>query len=229
MNTKGIEKAIELLNSQNFDELKDFLEFERQSAILSDKGRKTSLLTAVKKILEQNKESRPLLATIQHDEQNRQFICDGYIAVIWNEYKPEFDCFKQTDNNSSIKIMQILGNKKHFKPYKLNDDEILILKNLEKYKCLYKAERTPNGAYPICLFGKAWDCNLLLRLINLIGYFNEIYLTDEKSQPAEIFREDIDAIFLPFTCINNEEVIKKRTADFLRLLKDTENKKSKIA
>lgn len=50
MNTTKIEKCIELLNAGKIAELKDFLQYERQASVLNENGKKTTLLTAVKRL-----------------------------------------------------------------------------------------------------------------------------------------------------------------------------------
>ena len=51
MNTATIEKCIDLLNTGKIDDLRDLLNYERETDILASKGIKTSLLNAVKKIV----------------------------------------------------------------------------------------------------------------------------------------------------------------------------------
>ena len=51
MELKRIEKAIELLKSNNIKELQELLEFERQASILNGKGKDVKFATLVKNLL----------------------------------------------------------------------------------------------------------------------------------------------------------------------------------
>lgn len=83
MNTATIEKSIELLNSSKLDELRELLAYERQKSILAGQGKKSSLLTAVKKFIDNNdlKTTRPELAKIQHIMKQQLTIEDIYLKA----------------------------------------------------------------------------------------------------------------------------------------------------
>ena len=133
MELKRIEKAIELLKSNNIEELKELLEFERQASILNGKGKNIKYATLVKNLIKVNAESRPLLATVMHDEQNRQFILDGYFLARYEHYKEELDGLPQTPySDNLIKPERIIPRKAYCEEHALTDDEQLLLENLDK-------------------------------------------------------------------------------------------------
>ena len=83
--------------------------------------------------LKQLKAERPALATIMHDKDGKQFICDGYMLIKWNEYQEELNGFLQTDYEKSIKIENILPLEHNTVKHELTEEETLLIKNIDKY------------------------------------------------------------------------------------------------
>lgn len=134
MNTTTIEKCLDLLNTGKIDDLRDLLNYERETNILASKGIKTSLLNAVKKIVCDNglKEWRKELAGIQHTPDGKQFICNGYLLVKWNEEQPELNALPQTPANESINANNILCTTASMLKYELTDSDKIIAEEFSK-------------------------------------------------------------------------------------------------
>ena len=224
MNTAAIEKSIELLNSSKLDELRELLTFERQKSILVGQGKKTSLLTAVKKFIDNNdlKTTRPELAKIQHTEDGKQFIIDGYLAVIWNNEHPELNALPQRSAEESFPIHKVLLKPYEQTAYPLSLKDKMIIENIEKYCKIYKHERM--GAFlPIWIFGDYFDAFYLKKLFDIVGTdFDTIYFRESITSSARtIYTDDYSAIFLPMRHLGGkEEEIKNRTDAFVLSLEE---------
>ena len=223
MELKRIEKAIELLKSNNIKELQELLEFERQASILNGKGKDVKFATLVKNLLKVNAESRPLLATIMHDEQDRQFICDGYMLARFEQHKEELDGLPQTPySDNLIKPDRIIIPKHFCEEYILTDDEQLLLKNLDKYIAIHKTPNARNEIIPIYIFDRLYNAKLLANFIKITGKFDKVYLPKEHYSPIGVFEQHITAIALPIRVNSNykDEKTEQMTADFIKKLRE---------
>lgn len=222
MELAKINKYIKLAN-ENTTELLRVLEFDRQQAIMEEKGKTMKLATAVKKIIDLKdlKTQRPALASIMHDKNGKQFICDGYLLIKWNEYQEELDGFVQTDYDKSIKLESILPNEYNTSKHELTEDEILLINNISKYIKLYKDKAQSNGIIPIKLFGKVYSAHLIKKAFDIIGEIRTYNTTDNREYtPIYIYENGIESCLLP---IRIEEEFKKEvnemTQEFLERLK----------
>lgn len=223
MNTAKIEKCIELLNKEKITELKDFLQYERQASILNENSKKTTLLTAVKKIIDDKdlKEYRPTLATIQHTMNGKPFICDGYILIRWKDERPELDAFNQLEASKSINADNILdrfeGNY-----YPLSADDETIINNLDKFIKLYgKKDKKRNPFCSVVVCKITFDAYLLKRLIDVIGA-NKI--TEVKTQKTgsgiKIETDEATALIMALHAPQHITESEQNTKNFLEQIKN---------
>ena len=223
MELRRIEKAIELLNENNVKELKELLEFERQKSIMNGKGRNVKFATLVRNLIKVNAESRPLLATIMHDELNRQFICDGFLLARFEQHKEELDGLSQTPySDNLIKPDRIIIPKHLCKEHAITEDEQLLLKNLEKYMAIYKTPNVRNGIIPVSIFGRTFNAKFLWNFIKITGQVDKVYLPEEPYSPIGVFEQHITAVVLPIR-VNGEytsENVEQRTEEFIKKLKE---------
>lgn len=219
MELKKINKYIELANS-NITELLRVLEFDRQQAILEEKGKTYKLATAVKKIIDTKelKTTRPALATIMHDNDGKQFICDGYVLIKWNDFQEELNVFPQTDSAKSIQVDIILPNEVYTTKHELTEDDSLLINNIDKYIKLYKSEKNNNGILPIRLFGKYYSASLIKKAFDIIGEVKS-YNTAEDNDccPIYIYENGIQSVLLPIRIQDEKkrEEEERRTQNFL--------------
>lgn len=222
MELAKIKKYIKLAN-ENITELLRVLEFDRQQAIMEEKGKTMKLANAVKKVIDLNeyKKSRPILSTIMHDKDGKQFICDGFMLIKWNEYQEELDGFMQTDYDRSIKIENILPKEYNTTKHELNKDEILILKNIDKYIKLYKDKIKSNEFLPIKLFGKIYPASFIKKAFDIIGEIkNYNLLNNNEHQSAFIYENGVEVVLLPIKTNDEEKQrVEKLIQDFLARLK----------
>ena len=128
MNNKEILKVVDLINNR---ELEKAVATLRQHILKSEDKVSFNLVKLVKKIIE-NKElqkTRPALAGINHDKNNEQLICDGFVAVKWKQHESCLDILPQTSQELSINLDQVFINEKEFVP---TENDITILNNLKK-------------------------------------------------------------------------------------------------
>lgn len=222
MELAKINNYIKLANS-DLTELLRVLEFDRQQAIMQEKGKSYKLATAVKKVIDQKdlKKSRPLLATIMHDKDGKQFICDGYMLIKWKDYQEELNGFLQTEYAQSIKDDTILPKEYNTVKHELSVDDKLIIKNIDKYIKLYKND-SATGLLPIRLFGKFYSASFIKNAFDIIGEINHYHTTqDGEIYPIYIYENGIEGILLPVRVL--DEKIKQeadtKTQSFLAKLK----------
>ena len=223
MELSKINKAIELLKNNNIEELKELLEFERQASILNGKGKDVKFATLVKNLIKVNAESRPLLATIMHDKQDRQFICDGYMLARFEQHKEELDGLPQTPYGADkLNPDRIIIPKHLCEEYTLTDDEQLLLKNLDKYIAIHKTPNARNEIIPIYIFDRLFNAKLLANFIKITGKFDKVYLPKEHYSPIGVFEQHITAIALPIRVNGNfkDEKTEQMTADFIKKLRE---------
>lgn len=224
MNTAKIEKYIELLNAGKITELKDFLQYERQASILNENGKKPTLLTAVKKIIDDKdlKEYRPTLATIQHTMDGKPFICDGYILIRWKDERPELNAFNQLEASKSINADNILdlfeGNY-----YPLSPDDETIINNLDKFIKLYgKKDKIKNPFCPVVVCEITFDAYLLKRLIDVIGAGK---ITEVKTQKTGAgIKVETDETTSLIMAVHNPQRITEAEQNTKKFLEQIKNK-----
>lgn len=175
MNKTAIEKAQALLAKGQLEELKTLLDYERELEVLKANGKKPNLLKAVKAYLNNATKKRPLLRTVQHTHDGKQFICDGFSIVVWNDHKTELDVLPQTEAERCINIYAIIDNGFGDNKYTLTADELTLLKNLDKYIALYPKTKANAFAY-ILIGGQLFDAKLILKTID--GIINLDDITD---------------------------------------------------
>lgn len=222
MNTAKIEKCIELLNAGKIAELKDFLQYERQASILNENGKKTTLLTAVKKIVDDKylKEARPNLASIQHTADGKPFICDGYLLIRWKDERPELNAFNQLEASKSINTDYILdrfeGNY-----YPLSPDDNTVINNLDKFIKLYgKKDKNRNPFCPVVFCEITIDAYLLKKAIDVIGTdkITEIR-THNRGASAIIETDEATALVMALHSPQHLTEAEQNTKNFLEQMK----------
>lgn len=223
MNTATIEKCIDLLNTGKIDDLRDLLNYERETNILASKGVKMSLLNAVKKIVCDNglKEWRKNLYGIQHTPDGKQFICDGYLLVKWNEEQPELNALPQTPANESIDANSILRSTSMSK-YELTDSDKIIAENIDKYIKLYNEKKAKK--FPVKYCNKFFDAHYLKKAFSVIGTdFEHILTGKNENSPLQINEKDYSAVLLPINInsITDESktTIEQNTQKFVEQIK----------
>lgn len=224
MNTATIEKCINLLNTGKIDDLRDLLNYERETNILASKGVKMSLLNAVKKIVCNIglKEWRKNLYGIQHTPDGKQFICDGHLLVKWNEEQPELNALPQTPANESIDANNILRTTASMLKYELTDSDKIIAENIDKYIKLYNEKKAKK--YPIKYCNKFFDALYLKKAFSVIGTnFEHILTGKNENSPLQINEKDYSAVLLPIN-INtiadeSKTTIEQNTQKFVEQIK----------
>lgn len=163
MNATTIKKCLDLLNNLNIDELRTTLKTEYIKATSAEPNKKLTLLTAVKKAITNKYEKRETLTTIMHDKNGKQFICNGYIAVIFNEYIAELEALPQTDSEKSIDIYRIAEFYKQGEECTATEKEKVIIQNIAKYKKIFGKEQS------VKIFNHFYSADLLTKFIDIIG------------------------------------------------------------
>lgn len=232
MAVSNIEKAIEAIDKIDFNmspdyikselaDIKNILVYEKQRAIMAESKKKTNVLTAIKKILSgAEKSGRHSLATIQHSADGRPFICDGYVAIRWNNEIPELKAFEQLSSDKSIKIDgSILPNRSQVIEETITDDDKLVLDNLNKYIKLYNGKE---DVVTIKLFNKYYNAVYLKRVFDVIGTDIQTiaYLKTGDMYPNFIYKDNLEAVILPLKIDCNEKpLIDSQTLKFIETLK----------
>ena len=235
MKVTEIDKMIKTIDGIDFNASKDFIKtqilevknmlvYERQCAVMEEKGGKTSLLTAIKTILSGAKSmGRESLSTVQHSEDGKPFICDGYVAISWNDDIPELKAFEQTPAERSIKLINSIMPKSRSQVIEaaISDDDKLILNNLAKYVKLHKAETTT----PIIkIFNKYYNAAYLKKVFDIVGAADMqsiYYLKQEESYPNFIYKDNLTAVILPCRVLEGDkQKIESQTLEFIKLLKN---------
>lgn len=156
MNTTQIQKSIDLLKSGKLEELENFLKVELIKSSTS-KSRQ-SLLTAVSKYLKSKYIGRKELENVQL-YNNKQFVVNGFTVVQFKNHVQELEVLPCVD--STINFDRLFASSLEFT--QVEDDELLLLKNLSKYIKLYKSKYTP-------IYFRDWyfDAKLLKEVIDII-------------------------------------------------------------
>ena len=163
MNATTIKKCLDFLDSFNIGELRTTLKTEYMKATSAEPNKKLTLLTAVKKAITNKHEKREALTTVMHDKNGLQFICDGYIAVIFNAYIAELEALPQTDSEKSIDIWRISEGFKAGEENAVTEQERVIIQNIGKYKKIFGKDQK------IKLFNHYFSAEYIKKLIDIIG------------------------------------------------------------
>lgn len=75
-----------------------------------------------------------ILQTVQN-KHGKQFLCNGFSLIIFNNYIKELEQLPQTINDESLEYYKIYDFDREFTDA-FTDDELLLLNNLTKYKKL---------------------------------------------------------------------------------------------
>lgn len=226
MTTEKIDKCLDLLNSITsddgaLDELRAVLKYEREKQTLAEQHKKPKLLNAVKKVIDNKalKKTRPAVAAIQHTADGKQFICDNYIAVLWDTEQPELNCLPQTEQAKSVNVLQIIPTRESCNPFTLTDTNKNVLRNIHKYAKLNK------DIEPIiCLNDVYYDAKALGKLVDVIGTdFNTIYNKRTLTGGCTIsciYGKDYTALICPvnITRESARELYNDRTEQFKTLI-----------
>lgn len=232
MAVSNIEKAIEAIDKIDFNmspdsikselaDIKNILVYERQCAIMAESKKKTNVLTAIKKILsDAEKSGRHELSTIQHSADGRPFICDGYVAIRWNNEIPELQAFEQLPSDKSLKIADsIMPNRSQLTEETITDDDKLVLDNLNKYIKLCDRKQ---AVVAIKLFNKYYNAVYLKKVFDVIGTDIQTiaYLKKGDEYPNFIYKDNLEAVILPLRINDNEKpLIDSKTLKFIEALK----------
>lgn len=210
MNATQIQKSIDLLKSGKLEELENFLKVELVKSGTS-KSRQ-SLLTAVSKYLKSKYIGREELKNVQL-HNNKQFVVNGFTAVQFKNHVQELEALPCVD--STINFDQLFSSSLEFT--QVEDDELLLLKNLSKYIKWYKSKHTP-------IYFRDWyfDAKLLKEVIDIIqDDLDNLKITVAKKARAVtgVYFETntTRAIVLPFR--DEIEHAKHDTEEFLNILK----------
>lgn len=233
MAVSNIEKAIEAIDKIDFNMSKDYIQsqladiknalvYERQCAIMTEPGKRTNVLTAIKKILsDAEKSGRSTLATVQHSTDGRPFICDGYAAIRWDNEIPELQAFKQLSPDKSINLNDsILPKRSQVIEETITDEDKLVLSNLSKYIKLYKNKQAFVG---VKLFNKYYDAIYLKKVFDIIGTDIQSisYLKKDEKCPNFIYKNNLEATILPLRLdAELKQSADYQTLEFIKLLKN---------
>ena len=228
MELAKINNYIKLINDRDIEELLRVLEFDRQQAIMEEKGKTYKLATAVKKVIDikQLKKEHPSLATIMHDKDGKQFICDGFMLIKWNDFQEELNGFSQTDYEKSLKIESILPLEHSTTKHELTEEEALLIKNIDKYIKIYKNETIDNGIIPIKLFDRLYSASLIKKAFDIIGEIKTYNTTDNREYtPIYIYENGIESALLPIRIADEtkKQEVETMTQEFLKILKRSKN------
>lgn len=197
MNNTTILKALELLKSNNTNELTALL----TSELLKTKDKKqANLYNTIKTYLKNVEKSRPLLQTLQH-RNGKQFVIDGYSMAIFNKHFAELETLPKTENEElCIDYGRILVQST---AESITEQEIEFLKNIKKYIDFAKAQPdyTKKDKITAPFRNQIFDTYYLLFINNL--YNSELenlqikFDITRNLQPVQFESENITSLILP--------------------------------
>ena len=211
MNKTQIEKSIKLLNESKLDELKQLLMFE---LLKEDKNKNVKIVDIVKKYLKEAKNfgNRPMLETVMQKD-GKQFICNGFNLIVFEEYLNELDILPQTTEDA-INYKQILCSGLDYKT--LTANEIDKINDIDNYLKFLKLQHKEQENRPIMLFNYVYDANYIKLFKSVfsdlskvkygIGRIGTLQATDGKvtflQLPLRIFedeaKQNIETIYNEF-------------------------------
>lgn len=213
-------KALEMLNNQNYDDLKVLLTRE---LLRETSNSKCNFFDFAKKFIKNADNGRPFLKTIQH-KHDKQFVCDGYQLYVFNNNLPELETLPVTPDEASIDFKQVV--KDDFKTRSLTDDDKFILKNIKSYikyaKSLpdYQDKKAKKEIYAV-FDNRIFNAKFLENLNAICGGdFDklEISLENDRISPLRIKTSEAFGIMLPIRVLNDEDFNK-----FVTTLNDFKN------
>lgn len=143
---------------------------------------KKSQLKAVEQYLKIIDHARPMLSTIQKSKSGKQFILDGYTAILFKNYEPELDALKSTLANESVNIEFILKDFDYCEGIRIDSDNetdfknILLWDNLKEYKKQFLS-LYPESIPQIHIFDRFFEVNNLLKVKSVLGSIKDCYIT----------------------------------------------------
>lgn len=202
MTNETILKVLELTdtNNKNFD-LDKARQILKEQILKADNKESYKIISLVKKIIGQKElmKTRPALAKVQV-RNNKQFICDGYVAVEWKTHDDALDTLPQnTENTIAIEQIYFSGS-----PYQMTDNDITIINNIKAVKDYIKAEKPADdklNASFVALFGKYFDLNVIENVIKIVLAYDEGFIVTKKDYnsytPIQIENSKIKVLILP--------------------------------
>lgn len=171
MNTATIEKAIKLLNEGDMVALDDLLRFEYEKSVLQDNGKKTNVLTAVKRFIKGGRENGygERLYGIMRSKDGKQAICNGYVLVKWKNEKNELNALPQIPETASPDVNHLLDYFNGIVGTVLSESDKIVLKNIDKFIKLNKDKRVSERFIEVEFGGHIFDAKLLKDLVDIIG------------------------------------------------------------
>lgn len=202
MNKTQIEKAINLLKENKTNELKELLMIE---LLKEDKNKNVKIVDIVKKYLKAVND-RPMLKTVMIKNE-KQFICNGFNLIVFNEYVKELELLPQTTQDT-LNYEQILfsGNQTEFKQeYKqiINDCEnyLKFIKTLDDFK---------KDNNPLKIGNFYYDANYIKLLKQLFcnDFEDATMQVEPKTGIIQIKNKKITFLQLPLRIIDEEDKTK---------------------
>ena len=188
-----MKKLLELLNNNQLDELR----VELTKRLLKEEHKSPKLLQAIKNYFKKAPKERPVLQTIQHTKDNKQFICDGFSIYYFNDYVSEFDALPQSDNTISINPQSILDT---IKPQnKPSDTTLNTIRDIKKYIAFVKTlpQYDKKAPLTITINDVSFQAYLIEQLNDIIPT-EDIVLLDIAPNGMYITTQTIKALVLPF-------------------------------
>lgn len=207
MNNNEILKTINLINENKFDEAKQFLQ---EQLLKSQDKKEYNVVKLVKNIIGQKDlaKTRPVLANINFtpDSEEKQFICDGYVAVKWKEYEKSLDILPQ-HKGDTININQVFFKGEKIKP---NGNDETILNNLDKVINYLKSNtKNKNAKFIVVLFDRVFDLKVIANVVKIVqNYDSKITFTQKDegfNTPIQLENNNVKAIILPVRCVENSD------------------------
>lgn len=210
MTNETILKVLELTDKENknFD-LEKARQILKEQILKADSKENYKLAMLVKKIIDTKdlRETRPSLAKVQ-TRDNKQFICDGYVAVQWKTHEEALDTLPQNTENT-LPLEQILFTGTE---YELTDNDKTIIYNIKKVKDFIKAGKSADDKSKtniVALFGRYFDLNVIENVIKIVLSYNENFKTTQKDDnvytPIQMENSKIKALILPIRVADTEE------------------------
>lgn len=162
------------------------------------------------------------LSTIMHDKNGLQFMVNGFFGCRWKQYKKELEELPQTTMEQTTfdfdNIIKTNNHEKHEK-IEVTKNDLLLLKNLPKYRKLYK--NCFGSVTPIYIFGIYIDAKLLWQFYN-ITKFKSAFIDYSYIGTLILNNDKFDGILLPVRINddNEKEKIKEQTRNFLESIKN---------
>ena len=218
MNTATIKKAIKLLNEGDTIALDDLLRFEYEKSVLQDNGKKTNVLTAVKRFIEGGGKNGygERFYGIMRSKDGKQAICNGYVLVKWKNEKNELNVLPQISQTASIDVNHLLDYFSGIVGTALSETDKIVLKNIDKFIKLNKDKNISERFIEVEFGGRIFDAKLLKDLVDIIGTDDiTLYIPQHRCQ-LKIETPEAEAMICGLN-FNEPEIkaIRKKTQDFI--------------